>query len=124
MRQNRTTLQFGRKRAKPPKENSEKTANIALISGIITISVFFFCTLTGASLSHDGTQAESALRPNAVPVMSTVDPDCAETDRGDVKEIIRKSIRDASAEPFGYLNGQWNLWEYLGDVMADMLLGG
>ena len=28
---------------------------------------------------------------------------------------------DAGAEPFGYLDGEWNLWEYIGDLMWSLL---
>ena len=26
-----------------------------------------------------------------------------------------------ASDPFGYFNGKWNLWEYLGDAMASIL---
>lgn len=28
---------------------------------------------------------------------------------------------DTSAEPFGYLNGEWNLWEYIGDTVSSLI---
>ncbi len=125
---NTTTLQFGRKRAVPKQQKTaDRSADLALICGVITVGVFFFGSLTGGSLTEDGKRAEAALDRDAVPVMSTVteadgEGDAAETDS--VKEFIRKSIRDTSAEPFGYMDGRWNFWEYLGDVMADLLMGG
>lgn len=27
---------------------------------------------------------------------------------------------DASAEPFGYFMGEWNLWEYIGDTVSSL----
>ena len=27
----------------------------------------------------------------------------------------------AGAEPFGYMDGEWNLWEYIGDLMWSLL---
>lgn len=27
----------------------------------------------------------------------------------------------SSAEPFGYLNGEWNIWEYIGDYFASLI---
>ena len=27
----------------------------------------------------------------------------------------------AGAEPFGYMDGEWNLWEYIGDLMWALL---
>ena len=29
---------------------------------------------------------------------------------------------DASAEPFGYFMGEWNLWEYIGDTVSSLFL--
>ncbi len=29
----------------------------------------------------------------------------------------------ASAEPFGYFMGEWNLWEFIGDSIAALLSG-
>lgn len=28
---------------------------------------------------------------------------------------------DTGAEPFGYLDGEWNLWEYIGDLMWSLI---
>lgn len=121
MKQTTTTLQFGRKRVVTEQQkNKDRSADLALICGVITVGVFFFGSLTGGSLTEDGKRAEAAL---SVPVMSYItESDGAEA--GSVKEFIRKSIRDTSAEPFGYMDGRWNFWEYLGDVMADLLMGG
>ena len=27
---------------------------------------------------------------------------------------------NVTADPFGYLNGKWNLWEYIGDSVSSM----
>ncbi len=129
MKQKQTVkLQFGRKRSvKETADSAERTANQTLILGLLTVGVFFFGTLTGTSLRKDAEQIESVYRDHAVPVMGYI-TETAEEEEGQseasVKEFIRKSIRDTAAEPFGYMNGKWNLWEYLGDVMADLLLGG
>ena len=31
------------------------------------------------------------------------------------------STADTGTEPFGYLDGEWNLWEYIGDLMWSLL---
>ena len=28
---------------------------------------------------------------------------------------------NATADPFGYFNGKWNLWEYLGDTFSSLI---
>ena len=129
MKQKQTVkLQFGHKRSvKKTADSADRTANQTLILGVLTVGVFFFGTLTGTSLREDAERVESVYRENAVPVMNYITDPSEEKDvqsEASVKEFIRKSIRDTAAEPFGYMNGKWNLWEYLGDVMADLLLGG
>jgi hypothetical protein len=122
------TLRFGKKREKHPPKNSSNAANHVLLCGMIAVGIFFFVTLTGGSLSDDAERVESAFRGDSLPVMSTAYGETLSADGTDtddtVREFIRKNIRDASAEPFGYMNGRWNLWEYLGDVMAELLMGG
>ncbi len=124
----KNTLQFGRKRPSPPSPPSHHRANLTLFCGTLTAAVFFIGSLSGTSLSGDARRVESAL--DAVTVMSTgVDeapennaPPLSSADK--VRERLRETVRDASGEPFGYMDGRWNLWEYLGDVMATLLVGG
>lgn len=119
-------MQFGhRKSTTQNPRPSEHTANITLLCGVLTAGIFFLGSLTEASLSGDAQRVASVCDSAAVPVMSFVTESSGEENGGDaVREFLRKSIRDTSAEPFGYMNGRWNLWEYLGDVMADLLIGG
>lgn len=125
MKRNHTEiLRFGKKREVHPPQNNSTAANHALLGGMIAAGIFFFGTLTGGSLSTDAERVEGAFRGDSHPVMSMVEEESLPTDRENIKEFIRKNIRDTAAEPFGYMNGRWNLWEYLGDVMAELLMGG
>lgn len=36
-------------------------------------------------------------------------------------ELGNSSEDDASAEPFGYFMGEWNLWEFIGDSVASLI---
>jgi len=121
-------------------------ANSVMLFGIIVSAVFFTVSLSGItpehSLSSDAARIESVFNDNAgyntvsdsensfseycVPVMSSgVEPSPSDSESSDltVREKLRENIRSASGEAFGYMDGKWNLWEYLGDVMADLLIG-
>lgn len=52
-------------------------------------------------------------------VMSTVTEEREDLTRPGNTELY--DVSDTGAEPFGYLNGTWNLWEYIGDVMWSLL---
>ena len=66
----------------------------------------------------------SAFRAGEIPtegvmaVMST-----AAEAREDLGPPVRErpDTADAGTEPFGYLDGEWNLWEYIGDLMWSLL---
>ncbi len=116
----KTTLTFGKKRRKDP--SPTPAADLALLCGVITAAVFFLASLSPVRQS---TGSPGTASDHAVPVMSgavTEAPDAQ--DFTDVRELLRENVRHASGEPFGYMNGSWNLWEYLGDVMASLLAGG
>ena len=59
--------------------------------------------------------AKRAVEEGVVAVMSTA----VDTDR-EKAEIPEPT----SGDPFGYMGGEWNFWEYLGDLMASLLAGG
>ena len=118
-------LQFGRKRNAKKEKTPLDSADRALLCGIVTLGVLFFGILTGEE------SAKAYVDGDAVPVMSILPTQGEETllrDADTVKEYLRKNSENGAAlsggEPFGYMDGKWNLWEYLGDVMADLLMGG
>ena len=122
MKQKHTeTLRFERKREKSDPKTADRTAESVLLLGVIAVSVYFFGSMWGGPLTGE---ADPILNGNAIPVMSTFGEETASADGEELRELLRKNLRDTSAEPFGYMNGRWNLWEYLGDVMAELLIGG
>ena len=72
---------------------------------------------------HIGTE-ESAFREGKIPVegvaavMST-----AVEERENLDRPVRETpeTADAGTEPFGYLDGEWNLWEYIGGLIGSLL---
>ena len=127
----KTILRFGRPRdgrsrhstdpspTQGTKKPTKKTpcAERTFLCSAVVAALFFIGALWGAPVN----EAQSEAPREAIPVMATP---TEQTTEESVREILRKNIRDVSGEPFGYLDGQWNLWEYLGDVMAELLLGG
>ena len=125
-----TVLQFGKTPVRPAepakKTKKDPSAELALAFGVMVAAVFFVSSLTEGSLTGDAMRVESVLNDAAVPVMSTGVEETSETEEynpEEIREILRKNVRDASGEALGYMGGKWNLWEYLGDIMAEMLIG-
>lgn len=53
-----------------------------------------------------------------VAVMSTAVQEKESLERPEREE---NNTADTVTEPFGYLDGEWNLWEYIGDLMWSLL---
>lgn len=54
----------------------------------------------------------------AVAVMSTAVHD---RETLAMPETAGEDSAGTGAEPFGYMDGEWNLWEYIGDLMWSLL---
>ncbi|MBQ8641512.1 MAG: hypothetical protein IJ480_04780 [Clostridia bacterium] len=76
----------------------------------------FFIALTNTGGMEFLPAKENTLPEEAVAVMST-----AVSDRETLAEGGQNKTSDTAAEPFGYLDGEWNLWEYIGDLMWSLL---
>lgn len=106
----------------------------ALVCAVIA-AVFFLGSFSGG-LRGDAAAVDALFEGGAVPVMSgavesgsentgVAAKDPAKESSPVLKERLRKAGVPSEApsdEAFGYLEGKWNLWEYIGDVMADLLL--
>ncbi len=116
------------KNGSPKRRWSLRTEDAVMIFGLLVVAAFFLSPILQTpffprksgepmGLSADAARLEEVF----LPVMSyTVEE---EPEPEGIRERIRKNVRSASGEAEGYLNGQWNLWEYIGDVMADLLVG-
>ena len=87
------------------------TADFVFLIGTVFILLFLYRMTANPAADTD----RSAFSQQAVTaVMSmNVSKNAEEGDR----------IREVTGEPFGYMSGEWNLWEYIGDVMASLLTG-
>lgn len=110
---------YGRepKKKHPPK--SEKisfrrpdTADFVFLIGTVFILLFLYRMISPPTADTDLSLQDPS---TAVAVMST-----NVTQDGEEREMLR----EVTGEPFGYMTGEWNLWEYIGDVMASLLTGG
>lgn len=89
------------------------TADLVFILGTVMVVLFLY-RMTGG-LSTDAHTPGTDHEPAAVAVMSS-----NVSESGEEREILR----EVTGEPFGYMTGEWNLWEYIGDLMASLLMGG
>ncbi|MBR4961516.1 MAG: hypothetical protein IKY52_11520 [Clostridia bacterium] len=72
---------------------------------------------------HTG-RGESALTDSGLPVEGVVAVmSTAVQERESLERPMRNenNTADVVTEPFGYLDGEWNLWEYIGDLMWSLL---
>ena len=117
-------IHYGRPRTKeiPPVVLPEpcmvrQAANRVLALGCAVIAGFLAVMCIPQSIGE--TEIRENRQEGVAAVMST-----AVTER----EILtsagtqtRENTADTGAEPFGYLDGEWNLWEYIGDLMWSLL---
>ncbi len=113
------TQQYGRTMRKisgTPSPRSARrswdTADAVFVLGTLFVLLFLYRMTGGLSTDADRIMAGENV---AVAVMST-----GVAESGEEKEMLR----EVTGEPFGYMSGEWNLWEYIGDVMASLLTGG
>lgn len=97
----------------PPAQTVQKAAGRVLALGGAMIAGFFLLMTVPGEKEVSGT---AGIPEGAVAVMSTA---VAERESLAVPEETREEA--AGAEPFGYMNGEWNLWEYIGDLMWSLL---
>lgn len=90
---------WGRKKSKAC---SESEAN-ASSKGIGTVLILGVLICLGTMFTF------SEKEQKYVPVSSMVD------------EELSAENENTTADPFGYFNGKWNLWEYLGDIFSSMI---
>jgi len=88
-------------------------ADLVFLCG--TVFVFLFLYRMTGGLTADAERLYPGTTETAVAVMSS---SVAEED------TEREILQEVTGEPFGYMTGEWNLWEYIGDLMASLLMGG
>ena len=92
-------------------QNAQKAAGQVLALGGAMIAGFFLLMTV-----PEETTATGSIPEGAVAVMSTAVYE---------KEVLTAPAETgneaAGAEPFGYMDGEWNLWEYIGDLMWSLL---
>lgn len=83
-------------------ENDRRAPWQMLPLGSAMLIGFFFFTLWQAK------PLDATLPTDALPVMA-------------MQEVQYPIETTTVAEPFGYYDGQWNLWEYIGDLFLSFL---
>ena len=90
----------------------QAAGRVLALGGAIIAGFFLLMTVPG---EHDTNPADG-IPEGAVAVMST-----AVGEREMVVPPEENRGEAAGAEPFGYMDGEWNLWEYIGDLMWSLL---
>ncbi len=94
-----TQVTYGRTRVQAPHvRDRRKPARLVLLAGCV--SIMLFC---GVQIRR-GMQRETMAR-DAVSVMA-------------VQRVSGDFRVPTDSAPAGYLDGEWNLWEYLSDVLS------
>ncbi len=101
--------------AKEPEKEVVKGAKTVLILGAAMLTGFFLHVLLPEqdSMAYEMPAGYTA-------VMSTA---WEQEGSEETREMVRtpEESHHTGVEPFGYLEGEWNLWEYIGDLMASLL---
>lgn len=90
----------------PPTQTSHEDLHApwqVLILGLAMLVGFFHLTLWQAKAYEPATIPNDTLAVIAM------------------QNVQRPEETTAVAEPFGYYDGAWNLWEYLGDLLLSLL---
>ncbi len=90
----------------------QAAGRVLALGGAMIAGFFLLMTVPG---EHDTNPADG-IPEGAVAVMST-----AVTEREMLTVPAEKHGEAAGAEPFGYMDGEWNLWEYIGDLVWSLL---
>ena len=90
----------------------QAAGRILALGGAMIAGFFLLMTVPQSRETAD----TGGVPEGAVAVMSTA---VAGQERVTLPENSREEA--AGAEPFGYMDGEWNLWEYIGDLMWSLL---
>ncbi len=88
-----------------------RSASLVLTLGCAMLCGFFLHTLV-----PDHNPQQTAVPEGYTAVMTTVP-----LEETIPEQVTTPDREDTGAEPFGYLDGEWNLWEYIGDLMVSLL---
>ena len=90
----------------------QAAGRVLALGGAMITGFFLLMTVPG----EKETTPAGGIPEGAVAVMST-----AVTEREMLTLPEEKREEAAGTEPFGYMDGEWNLWEYIGDLMWSLL---
>ena len=111
----------GKESVPPAHRDVQKAADRVLALGCALLAAFLIVmTVPWRTVRADSAFPEGYMPTEGVTaVMNTVTEIREDLTRPENVEPY--DVSDTGAEPFGYLNGTWNLWEYIGDVMWSLL---
>jgi len=116
-------MHFGRpvqKNEKEARETSERSENGYLHGAAGRVLALGAAMVAGFFVAVTAEWPESPMPAEAVAVFSTAVTGEQEEVRAPVAGEAGEAAGTGS-EPFGYLDGEWNVWEYIGDLVWSLL---
>ena len=104
------TVPIAKKQIILKKRQGLDTANLIFLLGIVMVVLFLY-RISGGFTTDEKILTDQP-KDGVVSVMAVT-----ETEE-------RELLQEVTVDPRGYLDGEWNLWEYIGDLMASLLIGG
>ncbi len=97
-----------------PGSQASRSAGVVLVLGCAMLAGFFLHMLIPELIPQvSSVPAGYTAVMSIVPVEETAPEQVAASDR--------EEGYHTGAEPFGYMDGEWSLWEYIGDLMVSLL---
>ena len=115
-------ISWGRSKISAPSKNIETTtlrrqAEAFFAAGIVICCIFAVSiTYTVSDVGVKTGSMDSENTSRYISVLSQTEENIQSTSIEAEKELT-------AAEPFGYFNGEWSLWEYIGDSVSSILFG-
>lgn len=126
---NRNNFSWGRESSSKSDKTDVKESTSAyksLFAGVL-ICLFFVICITSKSSDPTGEGVLRKEEKKAAAYLGQNEYVAAmlglEENRAASKEEQLEDSKMTVIEPFGYLDGEWNLWEYIGDSLSSLLFG-
>ncbi len=99
---------------KTPASQGSRSAGMVLVLGCAMLTGFFL-----HALAPEPQPQQSTVPAGYTAVMSTTSMEAVTPEQ--VVAAGKEERYHTGAEPFGYMDGEWSLWEYIGDLMVSLL---
>lgn len=124
---NHNNFSYGRERPRKAEPVLKKTPNSAykfFAASVIICLIFGICITNKNPVPYENIlKKEEKAASNYLSSNEYVAAMLGLDDHAAAKKEQLEDSRMTVIEPFGYFNGEWNLWEYIGDSLSSLLFG-